>query len=236
MISCPRKFVLQVVCILIKGLMLLCACRCMWVFWEAGGLNDLLSFNPAENAWAVMPSNGVAPSARYGFGFAATPERKLYVFGGDGTRGEPAPYGRGLLGRRPLPLARFLDFESGFTCRFPCIGSPHDCIEWHLNAPYPCGQSPLNRTLINRCPSPTAFHRQTATKMQGNKLLASLQFQSCPHLLKAAPRVRARARAHTHTPVKHTHTKNPSNCLFYIPSAYAVSFTHSHLQCRQLRS
>jgi N-acetylneuraminic acid mutarotase len=52
-------------------------------------LNDLYRFSPTSNAWTAL-SVASPPSARYGMGFAATPDGMLYVFGGSGTgsRGE----------------------------------------------------------------------------------------------------------------------------------------------------
>lgn len=53
-----------------------------------GNFGDLFSYNPAAATWAVLSPQGSIPAARCcGFGFAATPDRKIYVFGGDGTSG-----------------------------------------------------------------------------------------------------------------------------------------------------
>ncbi len=47
--------------------------------------NDFYRFSAAANTWTALPT-GSAPSARYGMGFASTPDGMLYVFGGfDGT-------------------------------------------------------------------------------------------------------------------------------------------------------
>ena len=48
----------------------------------AGYLVGLYRYNPASVTWALIPPNGTAPSERYNFGFAATPNSTLYVFGG----------------------------------------------------------------------------------------------------------------------------------------------------------
>jgi N-acetylneuraminic acid mutarotase len=53
----------------------------------AGLLNDLYRFSPTSNTWTAL-NIASPPSARYGMGFSATPDGMLYVFGGDGNRGE----------------------------------------------------------------------------------------------------------------------------------------------------
>ena len=58
----------------------------------AGNLTGLYRYNTATVTWALIPPNGTAPSERNSFGFAATPDYALYVFGGlsldDGEEGE----------------------------------------------------------------------------------------------------------------------------------------------------
>jgi hypothetical protein len=53
------------------------------------GFNDLHRFSPAASTWTRLPPSGSVPSPRFWFGFAATPDGMLYVFGGNfgGTAG-----------------------------------------------------------------------------------------------------------------------------------------------------
>jgi N-acetylneuraminic acid mutarotase len=46
-------------------------------------LNDLYSFNPAGNIWTNLMPAGSIPSGRQNMGFTASPDGKLYLFGGD---------------------------------------------------------------------------------------------------------------------------------------------------------
>ncbi len=56
----------------------------------AGFLNDLYLFNPATTSWQKLAPNGSIPSPRQLMGFAATPDGKLYAFGGSGNSGKKA--------------------------------------------------------------------------------------------------------------------------------------------------
>ena len=47
-----------------------------------GGANDLFSYEPSTKMWKQLPHSSSAPSPRFEMGFAATPDRMLYVFGG----------------------------------------------------------------------------------------------------------------------------------------------------------
>jgi N-acetylneuraminic acid mutarotase len=47
-------------------------------------VNDLYRFSPSSNSWTAI-SVASPPSARWGMGFAATPDGMLYVFGGNGN-------------------------------------------------------------------------------------------------------------------------------------------------------
>ncbi len=44
--------------------------------------NDLYRFDPATVTWTALSPTGIPPSRRHMMGFAATPDGKLYVFGG----------------------------------------------------------------------------------------------------------------------------------------------------------
>jgi hypothetical protein len=44
--------------------------------------NDLYRFNPATVTWTALSPSGPFPSPRHMMGFTATPDGKLYVFGG----------------------------------------------------------------------------------------------------------------------------------------------------------
>ena len=50
-------------------------------------LNDLNSFSPATNAWTALAPSGPIPVQRSSMGFAATPDGKLYLFGGESVSG-----------------------------------------------------------------------------------------------------------------------------------------------------
>ena len=52
--------------------------------------NDLYVFNPATTTWLKLAPYGSTPSPRQFLGFTATPDGKLYAFGGSGNNGKLA--------------------------------------------------------------------------------------------------------------------------------------------------
>ena len=54
-----------------------------WLDGRAVDFNDLFRFDPATNTWTeLIPSGRVLPPATAQMGFTATPDGRLYLFGG----------------------------------------------------------------------------------------------------------------------------------------------------------
>ena len=52
--------------------------------------NDLYVYSPSSAAWTALTPTGAVPPARYFMGFSATPDGKLYTFGGFNGGERPA--------------------------------------------------------------------------------------------------------------------------------------------------